>query len=341
MNGKLHQDPVDARSAPVCLATAATESFVPGAVVTIGSFRRHHPSFDGDVVVIHDGLTQQQQESMQAACGDIRFEEASADLRQRLDALGRALPRLAHRLGEFLSLEVFRLGGYRKVLFYDSDILFQASVAELFRSPALLLGRSDEAWLRGKCRDPATFAPVPCGVGALQCAFSSSFMMIDGKLLAGGCHYEDLLAQVSPEGLRDRATNHTDQFILNRHFAGQQTLVDWRYDYVLAMAEEIHARTGWRLKDAKALHFAGPVKPWMPLAMLRWTEGRAPIFKPRRAYRQWMDAYMEFLTAAHSDAAKRRHGEAKARSLPTSGWVRSRKLLWRRRLAHWYRSLKA
>ena len=341
MNGKPHQVAMDAPSAPVCFATAATESFVPGAVVTIGSFRRHHPDFDGDVVVIHDGLAQEQQESMQAACGDIRFEEASAELRQRLDALGRAEPHLAPHLAEFLSLEAFRLGGYRKVLFYDSDVLFQASVAELFRSPALLLGRSDEAWLRGKCRDPATFAQVPCGVGALQRAFGAGFLMIDGKLLADGRHYESLLAQVSPEGLRDRATNHTDQFILNRHFAGRQTLVDWRYDYVLPMAEEILARTGWRLKDAKALHFAGPVKPWMPLAMLRWTEGRAPIFKPRQAYRQWTDAYMEFLTKAHSDAAKRRHGEATAHSSPTSEWVRSRKLLWRRRLVLWYRRLKA
>ena len=303
MNGKPHQVAMDAPSAPVCFATAATESFVPGTVVTIGSFRRHHPDFDGDVVVIHDGLAQEQQESMQAACGDIRFERASAELRQRLDALGRAEPHLAPHLAEFLSLEAFRLGGYRKVLFYDSDVLFQASVAELFRSPALLLGRSDEAWLRGRCRDPATFAPVPCGVGALRRAFGAGFLMIDGKLLAEG-----------------------------RHFAGRQTLVDWRYDYVVPWAEQILARTGWRLKDAKALHFAGPVKPWLPLAMLAWTNG-GRVNKPRRAYRQWTDAYMELLTAAHLDAAKRRRREAGVGFAPASGFVRVRKL-WRRRLAH-------
>ena len=296
---------MDVRSAPVCFATAATESFVPGAVVAIGSFRRHHPGFDGDVVVIHDGLTQHQQESLQAACGDIRFEQASAELRQRLDTLGAAQPRLAHRLGEFLCLEAFRLDGYRKVLFYDSDVLFQASVAELFRSPALLLGRSCEAWLRGQCRDAATFAPTPCRPGALRRTFGSGFLMIDGKLLAGGRHYDDLLALVSPEAWRDRATMHTDQLVLNRHFAGRQTLVDWRYDYIVPMAPEIRARTGWRLEDARALHFAGPVKPWMPHAMLRWTKGTS-LLKPRRAYRQWTDAYMALLTEAHIGAAGRR-----------------------------------
>ena len=296
------QEPMGTRSAPVCFATAATESFVPGAVVAIGSFRRHHPDFDGDVVVIHDGIPQHQQENLQAACGDVRFERASAELRQRLDALGAAQPRLVHRLGEFLCLEAFRLGGYRKVLFYDSDVLFQAPVGELFRSPALLLGRSCEAWLRGKCRDATTFAPTPCRVGTLRRTFGSGFLMIDGQLLAHERHYEALLVLVSPEAWRDRTTMHTDQFVLNRHFAGRQMLVDWRYDYVLPMAAEIRARTGWRLEDAKALHFAGPVKPWMPQAMLRWTKG-SPLLKPRRAYRQWTDAYMEFLTEAHINAA--------------------------------------
>ena len=293
---------MDARPAPLCFATAATESFVPGAVVAIASFRRHHPDFDGDIVVIHDDLPQYQRERLHATCGDIRFEPASTDLRQRLDALGAAQPSLAHRLGEFLCLEAFRLSGYCKVLYYDSDVLFRASVAELFRSPALLLCRGDEAWLRGLCRDAATFEPTPDPTGALPRTFGSGFLLIDGKLLAGARHYEALLAQVTPAAWRANTTQHTDQFVLNRHFAGQQTLVDWRYDFVVPMAGEIHTRTGWRVEDAKALHFAGPVKPWAPQTMLRWADGNS-AHKPRRAYLQWTDAYLAILTRAHIDAA--------------------------------------
>ena len=290
---------------PVCFATVATVSFVPGAVVAIGSFRRHHPSFDGDVVVIHDGLPQRQRDCLQAVCGAIRYECVSDALRQRLDALGAAQPRLAHRLGEFYCLEAFRLRGYRKVLFYDADVLFRASVDELFRSPAPLLCRGDEAHLRGQCRDAATFAPVACAEDALQRTFGSGFLMIDGRLLADGCHYDALLELVSPATWADGAAKHTDQLVLNRHFAGRQTLVDWRYDYVVPMAAEIRARAGWPMEDAKALHFAGPVKPWMTDAMLRWSEGNS-AFKPHPAYRWWADAYMACLTRAHIDAAASR-----------------------------------
>ena len=35
--------------AGVCLATATTEAFVPGAFVLIASFLEHHPRFGGDM----------------------------------------------------------------------------------------------------------------------------------------------------------------------------------------------------------------------------------------------------------------------------------------------------
>ena len=299
---------MDARPAPVCFATAATASFVPGALVAIASFRRHHPAFDGDVVVIHDGIPRHLRECLQAACGDVRYERVSDALRQRLDAMRDAHPRLAHRLGEFHCLEAFRLRGYRKVLLYDADVLFRASVDELFRSPARLLCRGDEAHLRGQGRDADTFAPVPRAAGALRRTFGSGFLGIDGRLLADGRHDEALLERVSPAAWADRATQHTDQLVLNRHFAGRQTLVDWRYDYVVPMAAEIRTRAGWPMEDAKVLHFAGPAKPWMADAMLRWTEGN-PACKPHPAYRWWTDAWMACLTRAHVHAAGRRWRE--------------------------------
>ena len=37
-----------------CLATVTTARFLPGTLVTLGSFLKAHPGFDGGVAVIHD-----------------------------------------------------------------------------------------------------------------------------------------------------------------------------------------------------------------------------------------------------------------------------------------------
>ena len=107
----------------VCLATATTESFVPGALVLLGSFLKHHPRFDGDLVIIHDALPQAARDALQALSDRVRFETVSTRLRDRLAHLAAGHPAFAGGREYLYSLEAFRLHGYRKVLFYDSDVL--------------------------------------------------------------------------------------------------------------------------------------------------------------------------------------------------------------------------
>ena len=336
-----------------CFVTAATERFVPGTLVTLCSFRQHHPAFDGDLVVVHHALPEAHRRHLAQACPGLRFESVSPALRTRLSALGAARPDFVPRLAQLYSLEAFRLRGYRKVLFYDSDVLFQAPVDDLFDSPAALLCCGDGVFLRGGRRDAATFAPLPpapppgapgpagipgpaasatadapgaagtpaiaeppvmagalatasapADTGVLERPFGAGFLLIDAELVEEDC-YPDLLALVSPETWRGSATWHTDQLILNRYFAGRQTLVSWTYDFVPSKAEAIRAREGIDAASAKALHFAGPIKPWMPEAMLRWTRGD-PGHKPRDAFRRWYDAYVGYLADAHVRSARDR-----------------------------------
>ena len=308
-------------SKEICFVTAATEGFVPGALATLCSFRQQHPDFAGDLVLVHDALPEAHRQHLAQACPGVRFEPVSRALRERLAALVAARPAFAPRLGQFYSLEAFRLRGYRKVLYYDSDVLFQAPVADLFDSPAALLCCGDEAFLSGRRRDAATFARLPPGqpaasateeapgvAGALERTFGAGFLLVDAALVEEGC-YADLLALVSPDTWRGTATTHTDQLVLNLHFAGRQTLASWRYDFVLPLAEAIRQREGVDAASARALHFAGPVKPWMPAAMLGWTRGDAER-KPIRLFRQWYDAYVGYLAAAHvRGAGARRRGE--------------------------------
>ena len=292
----------------VCLATVVTDSFVPGAVVMLGSFRAHHPGFAGDVVVLHDGLSEASRAVLAAVGGPVRFEPVRPALLDRVARLGAAYPGRLPSPAAFHSLEAFRLGGYRKVLFYDSDVLFQGPVGELFDTGAALLCCGDRPYLLGGVRDAETLRPVArtaAGAGhsapVLKRAFNSGFLLIDASC-TGERVYADLLALMAPETRRGIAIRIGAQATLNRYFAGRQTLVDWTYNYLVPHAAAIRARTGLDAVRAKALHFKGSVKPWAPDAMLRWARGEAgrPAHRPAAApFRRWYDAYLAVLARTH------------------------------------------
>ncbi len=296
----------------ICVALAATESFLPGALVAAHSFLARHPRFGGGMVLFHDGLSERGCAALARACPPLRLEPVRPALRRRLARLADSPPAPLRRLSDFYRLEAFRIGGYRKVLYCDSDILFRGPVEELFESRDSLLCCGDFACAVGKRRDAATFRPIEnhslAGpAGALERTFNSGFLLID-EGLTGERAYAELLNLVAPETWRGTDTAHTDQLLLNRHFAGRQTLVSSTYNYPLQMARAILAREGLAPAAAKVLHFTGPVKPWSPDAMLRWTAGERR-FQPHPAYSWWHEAWMECLTAAHlREAARNRPG---------------------------------
>ena len=74
------------------------------------------------------------------------------------------------------------------------------------------------------------------------------------------------------ETWRGTTTPHTDQFILNRFFAGRQTLVSAACDFVLPFAEAIRTHEGVDADSAKVLHFAGPTTI-APTGRERWFPG--------------------------------------------------------------------
>ena len=127
----------------------------------LGSFLKHHPRFDGDLVIIHDALPQAARDALQALSDRVRFETVSTRLRDRLAHLSAGHPAFAGGLEYFYSLEAFRLHGYRKVLFYDSDVLVRAPLDALFDAPGTLLCCPDHVALGGGRRDARTFEPWP------------------------------------------------------------------------------------------------------------------------------------------------------------------------------------
>ena len=300
------------RTGDVCLATAVTDSFVPGAVVMLGSFRAHHPGFEGDVVILHGGLSEASRTILAAVGGRVRFEPVRPALIERVASLEAAYPGRLWASATFHAIDAFRLGGYRKVLFYDSDVLFQRPVGELFDTRAALLCCGDRNCLLDHMLDAETLMPVArtaAGAGrgrpVLERPFNSGFLLIDGSC-TGERVYADLLALMAPEGWRGAIGRISDQDILNRYFAGQQTLAGWTYNYFVLEAPDIRARTGLDAARAKALHFKGSVKPWTTDAMLRWARGDdVPAHRPAGVpFRRWYDAYTDVLARAHLHAAR-------------------------------------
>ena len=304
------------RHAKICLATAATEPFVPGALVTIGTFLKHHPRLDADVVVIHDGLPEAKRDMLAAAFDGVRFAPVSPELRDRAGRLAAALPHRRITPAHFYVLDAFRLAGYRKVLYCDSDLLFRAPVGELFDSTATLLCCPARDSLLGRRLDAATFLPIgaparsgPPGRGCrggdppadertvLEDVFNSGFLLADGSLTEGSV-YPELLAWVSPESLRDVKRQVGDQILLNRYFAGRQTMISSTYNFLVPHAALIREREGLDAADAKVLHFTRPVKPWMPGARLDKVDGGSEhALTPH--FKLWYGAWLDCITSAH------------------------------------------
>lgn len=267
----------------VCLATSTTDDYLPGTAALIGSFLHRHPTFDGDVAIIEHQLAPGSKAPLQAAFPQAKFLAVGPALASAVERLQAELPHLRVDASRFACLEAFRLAGYRKVLYCDSDLLFRAPVADLLAADGALICCGDSSAAEGGHLD-----------------FNTGMMLIDGEL-GGERTYHDLvglMARMAGEPRRRLAAEISlADPLLNHHFHGRHTVVSWTYNYLLPHAADIQAREGLAAADAKVLHFAGPIKPWLPASAMRWIRGGGEGYMTA-ASKHWYDAYMDTLMGA-------------------------------------------
>ena len=279
----------------VCLATVSSQRFLPGTLVMIHSFLKWNPAFDGEIVILHEDLPEAARGALSGIGCRISFRKTSPELAARIADLVASRPLLAERRARFLSLDAFGLSGHDRILLCDSDILFVGAVDEMLARPEPLLCAADGALHRGNGRDPDTFAEAPAlspetPARTLYRPFNAGLLLFHGALACEGIHGA-LLDHLRPERWRDVVTPHTDQVVLNRHFAGIQTLLPASYNYLLAFRSEIFAATGIRLTDARVLHFNGSPKPWETDALATSPPADPGFLQAcRRWYETWTDA---------------------------------------------------
>ena len=241
----------------VAIATVTDDAFVEGTAVLLWSLRRH--GFTGDVVVIHGGR-QAANERVLASFGRVVLQPASAELKARLRLLAGADPVWLRGISRFMSLEAFRPGRYRRVLYLDSDILCVNDFAAVWEHRGAFLACPDRANRAGEWRDAATFrrrSPVPGGDTAryVTRCFNAGVFLVEPRSL-GETTYGDLLALVRPETFASIQTGHTDQIILNLYLGDRVHFLPSPYNVIV--------KDGFRPENDTPvfLHFVGRPKPW-------------------------------------------------------------------------------
>lgn len=254
----------------IALVTVTSDAYAPGTLALLHSFRKHHPGFHGEIVVICDGLSPDLKMCIEQVSGAVRWLMPSPALYGRLHALLQTVPSLAGRHRRFFSLETFALRDYEAVLFCDSDLLFLAPVDDLFPRTEALLTVQDGPALKGQVRDRITFIPSATEAlppeHALRNTFNAGFMRL-GRALLTDDTYARLLEHLAPAHWAGMATAHTDQRVLNLVLEGHQTLLPPAYNFLLLHEDTARRVARKGLHAARVLHFNTPVKPWQ----IDWT----------------------------------------------------------------------
>jgi len=278
----------------LCLATVTTDSFVPGALVMLHSFLKHHRWFKGDIVIIHGALAAEYRTYISQIHDRVRFLQVSPQLQARVDEITGVFPEFASKQARFYSLETFQLTDYDKVLFCDSDLLFRQPIQELFEMPQALIACGDGAYYQGRGRrwGSSIDGAAPNNIGrVLYNTFNSGLFLVDRALVTDD-HYAGLLELVDSRIYQIPNMKLADQVVLNLYFAGQQHLVSGAYNYLLAHRAPIYEREGLGLTDARVLHFNGRHKPWLAHDVLRSAQ-RDPAFIKACGF--WYEGHVECL----------------------------------------------
>ena len=274
------------------LVTVTNDAFVAGTLVMVQSFLTHNRWFDGEVVVIHDALSEDalseaSRRYLSLAFDRIRFLAVGDQLRRHVDAVVRERPDLAPVQPRFWSLETFRLTEYGQVLFCDSDVLVRQSMHELFEMPHEFIACGDGPHYLRQAID----GPGPGARFDTSRTFNTGVFLVNRSCLASPV-YSDLIQATVPATFRDAHAGRTDSIVMNLCLGPRVHLAGAEFNYLLGFRAAIAARHGVGMSKARAWHFNTPNKPWVANQAVRGTMADAAYGVACAA---WTRSYAECL----------------------------------------------
>lgn len=279
-----------------CIATVVTSGYVEGALTMLHSFLTNNKWFHGDVVLIHDGIDNSDQELFKDFFDNLILTSISKELESRLKTLLESNAVNIETYKRFYSLEAFRLLGYEKVLFCDSDMIFLSSIETLFKRNEKLICCGDGPHYHGHSRDPITYERIiekkDNSASPIKETFNAGFLLID-KIILNKDNYSKLIDFLNIDFWKKiKEKSHQDQLIYNIFFKQEKKLVDCKYNYLLLHHEVIRKKTEVLLTDAIVIHYNLPQKPWKIDGMLKHI---AHDSKLTWAFKLWLSIYMDII----------------------------------------------
>lgn len=282
------------------LVTVTSRDYLPGTQVMLHSFLQKHRGFNGEIVILSDDLTDDDQQQLASTFDRINFERPSDDLVGAIGDLVEGVPKLRGRARRFYSLEAFHPDREGDVLFCDGDLLFRSSIDEMLAIEGSLIACGDRAQVMGSGRDPHSLAELEgLAEEPIQQSGFATFnagLMIIRQGLRTKENWTALLAQLDQDSWHDIASEHTDQAVYNRLFGDQVSLADGTHNHLVGHGRALRENAGVSMSDAKVLHFNGPAKPWNFPSHLAAAQADAAYI---RAAQDWYSAYTKFLAAYH------------------------------------------
>ena len=260
-----------AKSGQICLSTVTTDSFVPGTLVTLYTFIKYNKWFKGEIVIFHDGLTDENKNYLSNIHPRVSFLGISEKIKAKAEKIAEEFPGFAKKKARFYSLETFRLRDFEKILFIDSDLLFRDSVGDLLELDHDFIVCGDGFHYQERKREwlaiPGDPPVITAETHLFDNTFNSGFMIISNKFLNDAI-YEKLLNLIDARLFRKNTAKLADQMVLNVYFAGKQHIVSAKYNFVLAHRRAIQKFEGLTQNEASVFHFNGSVKPCLCMMSL-------------------------------------------------------------------------
>lgn len=270
---------------------STNDDYFAGCCVALASFVEHNAWFQGDIIVLSDGLSDEQHYLLEHCFLNLSVVKADPVIVEKAHVLSQGVERIKTRVNIFYNFHLFTLRGYKRVLKIDADMLFRGDVRPLFNGQSALAACAALPMYNNQSRNMIDFAIVDKGrETAFPLWINAGLYAVAGNQLTDNT-FNSLMEFMEPAFWRNQVTNHTDQLGINAFFNGRIELLPPTYNYLLGHEKLIRSVTNLTSSAALVWHYVGNAKPWRFGLSLA---NPAAALNELKCKQEWLDCYFRF-----------------------------------------------